>query len=59
MKTPFPVWRRRDDPEASRILTDSEIGDRAVGWTCAAIFFFGLVLIAADLIEQVVGGLPL
>lgn len=57
MKTPSPIWRRRDaDPEAARALEGSAFADRVVGIVCGLIF---VAVIAAEMIEQFVGEVPL
>lgn len=57
MKTPSPIWRRRDaDPEVARALEQNAFADRVVFGVCALIF---AAVLAADLIDSIVGGLPL
>lgn len=57
MKSPSPIWRRRDaDPEVVRALEGSAFADRVVGIVCGLIF---VAVIAAEMIEQFVGEVPL
>lgn len=57
MKTPSPIWRRREaDLEAARALEQNAFADCVVGVVCGLIF---VAVIAAEMIEQFVGEVPL